>query len=368
MGKLVLLLADGTTQDVPLTSERLVIGRRADNDVCLPHPAVSGEHASVVTILADSFLEDLGSTNGTLVNGKAIVKHFLRDYDQIDIGRQRLVFVSDDNMHVDPLPPDIARGQLLGLDQRVEPARPLPFVAVPPTGNVRRDAVNTPAMVHPDLDDDAALEPPPAPRREAPSRREAPPAPRRETPAAQSPFIDHRPPATRREADQRLAAWAAEWAAPTGRTNAGPVDTADSSDPSDTPDAPEDADAFAMPAISNTRRASPTSVDATQVVAPKAATIAEPVAPTVPNPMVRVLSGPNQGRAVQFKKDELSVGRIGVQVAVVRRVGTGFRLVPIEGPQPPRINGVAVAPDGAVLHPGDTFEVAGVRLELSVTG
>ena len=71
MGKLVLFLADGTTMDVPLDKERITIGRRADNDVCLPYPAVSGEHAQVVTILADSFLEDLGSTNGTLVNGKA---------------------------------------------------------------------------------------------------------------------------------------------------------------------------------------------------------------------------------------------------------------------------------------------------------
>ena len=42
-----------------------------DNDVCLPYPAVSGEHAEIVTILADSFLDDLGSTNGTLVNGAA---------------------------------------------------------------------------------------------------------------------------------------------------------------------------------------------------------------------------------------------------------------------------------------------------------
>ena len=89
MGKLVLFLADGTTLDVPLDRERITIGRRADNDVCLPYPAVCGEHAAVVTILADSFLEDLGSTNGTLVNGKPIVKHFLRDRDQIDIGRQR---------------------------------------------------------------------------------------------------------------------------------------------------------------------------------------------------------------------------------------------------------------------------------------
>jgi len=95
VGKLVIYLSDGTTMDVPLVKERVTIGRRADNDVCLPYPAVSGEHAQVVTILADSFLEDLGSTNGTIVNGRPVVKHFLNDYDQIDIGRQRLTYMSD---------------------------------------------------------------------------------------------------------------------------------------------------------------------------------------------------------------------------------------------------------------------------------
>ena len=88
MGKLVLYLADGTTQDVPLEKERVTIGRRADNDVCLPYPAVSGEHAQVVTILADSFLEDLGSTNGTLVNGTRIERaERLRFGDELAIGR-----------------------------------------------------------------------------------------------------------------------------------------------------------------------------------------------------------------------------------------------------------------------------------------
>ena len=96
MGKLVLRLPDGNRREFPLARERLTIGRRADNDICLPFPAVSGEHAAVVTILDDSFLEDLGSTNGTLVNGKSITKHFLRDYDEIDIGRHVLVYVSGD--------------------------------------------------------------------------------------------------------------------------------------------------------------------------------------------------------------------------------------------------------------------------------
>src|ERR1700737_3946654 len=97
MSKLVLHLEDGTTMEIPLDQERITIGRRADNDVCLSNLAVSGEHAAVVTILADSFLEDLGSTNGTLVNGNAIVKHFLRDRDEIDVGRHKLIYCVDDD-------------------------------------------------------------------------------------------------------------------------------------------------------------------------------------------------------------------------------------------------------------------------------
>ena len=337
MGKLVLLLADGTTLDVPLTKERMTIGRRADNDICLPHPAVSGEHASVVTILADSFLEDLGSTNGTLVNGKPIVKHFLRDHDQIDIGRQRLVFASNDETRVDPLPVDVARSQLLGMANRVDMVPPSRNAA-PASSDPRRAGARMPLLVHPDLDDELQEpSPPPAPVAPPPRREPAPP-PRREATPTPSPFVDHRPPATRRDTDQRIAAWAAEWAAPAGNTGTGTIDT--SSPEAATPPA-------------------------------EAASPAPGVAPasgrTPPEPSVRVLSGPNLGRAVLFSKDELSVGRVGVQVAVVRKVGDGFRLVPVEGAQPPRINGTPVAPEGSALHPGDTFEVAGVRLELSVT-
>jgi hypothetical protein len=100
MGKLVLFRAGGAAQDIALDRERITIGRRPDNDVCLAHPAVSGEHAAVVTILSDSFLEDLGSTNGTRVNGDPIGKHFLCDGDEIEIGRQVLVYVVDESMRL----------------------------------------------------------------------------------------------------------------------------------------------------------------------------------------------------------------------------------------------------------------------------
>src|SRR6202011_287890 len=126
MSKLVLHLEDGTPLDIPLDHERITIGRRGDNDVCLPNLAVSGEHAAVVTILADSFLEDLGSTNGTLVNGNPIVKHFLRDRDEIDIGRHKFVYCTDESEVVSSR--YVARGMRAAagdLDEHVPVAKPV---------------------------------------------------------------------------------------------------------------------------------------------------------------------------------------------------------------------------------------------------
>src|SRR3989442_10224368 len=125
MSKLVLFLPDGTTLDIPLVRERTTIGRRADNDICLPHLAVSGEHAVVVTILADSFLEDLQSTNGTLVNDKPVAKHFLRDGDEIEIGRNKLVYCADDAAQLESKTVvGIARISYRDLDGRVDPGKP----------------------------------------------------------------------------------------------------------------------------------------------------------------------------------------------------------------------------------------------------
>lgn len=126
MSKLVLFLADGTTLDIKLDRERLMIGRRPDNDVCLPYPAVSGEHAAIVTILDDSFLEDQGSTNGTLVNGRPVTKHFLRDRDQIEIGRQRLVYVVDEAVRLEPSRTGFARSADRVPGERVEGAKQAP--------------------------------------------------------------------------------------------------------------------------------------------------------------------------------------------------------------------------------------------------
>lgn len=95
MGKLIVTEADGKSREVTLDKERITVGRHADNDVAFNDKAVSGHHAVVITILADSFLEDLDSTNGTLVNGKQVAKHPLSHGDTITIGRNSLRYESD---------------------------------------------------------------------------------------------------------------------------------------------------------------------------------------------------------------------------------------------------------------------------------
>ncbi|MGH8506003.1 MAG: FHA domain-containing protein, partial [Stenotrophobium sp.] len=90
MGKIIVTDAAGSSQEFPLSKERITIGRHPDNDICIPDRAISGNHAAIITILHDSFLEDLGSTNGTVVNGNPITKHPLTHGDTITLGRNTL--------------------------------------------------------------------------------------------------------------------------------------------------------------------------------------------------------------------------------------------------------------------------------------
>jgi hypothetical protein len=134
VGKLVHLRPDGTPTEIKLDRQRITIGRRPDNDVCLAYPAVSGEHAAVVTILADSFLEDLGSTNGTLVNGTAVAKHFLRDRDEIDIGQQILVYLVDDGATLEAPPQSAQKPEGAGQRGGADGTAPLAAAGTPGAG------------------------------------------------------------------------------------------------------------------------------------------------------------------------------------------------------------------------------------------
>jgi pSer/pThr/pTyr-binding forkhead associated (FHA) protein len=82
-------------KEVQLTKDRTTLGRRPYNDIVIDNLAVSGEHAVLQMSGADVFLEDLNSTNGTYVNGKAIKKQQLQNGDTVEIGKYKIKFVHD---------------------------------------------------------------------------------------------------------------------------------------------------------------------------------------------------------------------------------------------------------------------------------
>lgn len=95
MAKLILTLNDQTVGEFPLNKEVLTIGRKPDNDIHVDNLSVSGHHAQIITILNDSFLEDLGSTNGTFVNSKQIKKHALKNNDIVTLGKHQLTYINE---------------------------------------------------------------------------------------------------------------------------------------------------------------------------------------------------------------------------------------------------------------------------------
>lgn len=95
MAKMILSMDGLVLKEIPLNKERLTLGRKAHNDIQIDNLAISGEHAAIVTILNDSFLEDLNSTNGTLVNGQPIKKHFLKNNDVVELGKYKLKYIND---------------------------------------------------------------------------------------------------------------------------------------------------------------------------------------------------------------------------------------------------------------------------------
>ena len=96
MGKLVVSLDGVVIKEVQITKDKTTLGRRPYNDIVIDNLAVSGEHAVLQMVGADVFIEDLNSTNGTYINGKAVKKQLLAHNDTVEVGKYKIKFMVDD--------------------------------------------------------------------------------------------------------------------------------------------------------------------------------------------------------------------------------------------------------------------------------
>jgi pSer/pThr/pTyr-binding forkhead associated (FHA) protein len=95
MPKMIVSIDEVVIKEVHLTKDRTTLGRRPYNDIVIDNLAVSGEHAVLQMAGGEVLLEDLNSTNGTYLNGKAIKKQQLQNGDSIEIGKYKIKFVGD---------------------------------------------------------------------------------------------------------------------------------------------------------------------------------------------------------------------------------------------------------------------------------
>ena len=125
MPKIILKFEAAVIKEVPFTTSTLTIGRKPDNDLAIDHPAVSGHHCRISQQGDTYFIEDLNSTNGTLVNDKKIIKAGIHDKDVITLAKHTLVFVDDRPQAAASTAP-----------AQAAPAAPAPAVKTPAPSNM----------------------------------------------------------------------------------------------------------------------------------------------------------------------------------------------------------------------------------------
>ena len=290
MAKLILSMDGLVLKEIPLTKERTTIGRKPHNDIQIDNLAVSGEHAVIVTILNDSFLEDLGSTNGTVVNGNPVKKHFLQNNDVVELGKYKLKFVGD---------------------------------AAPTASGEKADFEKTMVL---------------RPSQMKAAAEQAKAAPGSPLSGAQAAV------AQRAAAVQQVGATA---------TAAGIADK-------DAITKPVSSTPAAAPAPAAASAAAPAKAPA----APAAAAAPAPAGkPGQPLGAIQLLSGANAGKELELTKPLTTLGKPGVQVAVLTRRPAGYFITHVEGANRPTVNGQAIGAAPHSLKDHDVIELAGVKME-----
>ena len=284
MAKLILSMDGLVLKEIPLTKERTTLGRKPHNDIQIDNLAVSGEHAVIVTILNDCFLEDLGSTNGTLVNGNAVKKHFLQNNDVVELGKYRLKFVGE----------------------------------TPAAAATAEKADFEKTMVL-------------------------------------------RPSAMKAAAEQARAMGGAGQAAAEAARVAAVQQVAASAAASGIADRDHKATAVAAAPAAPAPAPAPAAAAAAPAAAP---------APKSGHPLgaIQILSGGNAGKELELGKPLTTLGKPGVQVAVLTRRPQGYFITHVEGANPPTVNGQAIGTAPHALKDHDLIELAGVKMEFFLKG
>jgi pSer/pThr/pTyr-binding forkhead associated (FHA) protein len=354
MAKLIVSLEGSVIRDYPIDKERVTIGRKPHNDIQIENLAVSGEHACIVTILNDSFLEDLGSTNGTVVNGNPVKKHILQSNDVIEIGKYKLKYVSDR--------PTAGRTTIDEFEKTMvmrAPALAKAGTAKPADGAV---ASGPRTMGMPSM-------PPPTPM---PTGRPTP-FPGGSDVAASGSLTSSggrgtvsgpltSPGGQEPTASGSLTSPGGKQAAVSGPgTSPGGKEAA----PSGSQTSPRVAVA-SVPRFAPTPESSAKAVDAAPSTSGGSASAAGS-APAVPAEpalgAIQILSGSGAGKELDLVKNLTTLGKPGVQVAVITRRPQGYFITHVEGASAPEVNGKALDAQARLLKDHDVIELAGVKME-----
>lgn len=96
----IILAKDGIAlQELTLVKTRITIGRRTYNDIVIDAPGISAEHAVIITTDSESYFEDLGSTNGSRLNGQLVKKHVLQGHDVIELATHTIQYCANESVY-----------------------------------------------------------------------------------------------------------------------------------------------------------------------------------------------------------------------------------------------------------------------------
>ena len=141
MPKLVIRSENGEPISHDLVEESYTVGRAPENSIRLEDTSVSGRHAEIVVAGENCHLKDLGSTNGTIVNGQPVTETQLRAGDRIRFGKVEACYECETVTAAHPLP------QLEAVEARPaeSSARPADFANASPfqTRTAKKDPGRT---------------------------------------------------------------------------------------------------------------------------------------------------------------------------------------------------------------------------------